>query len=323
MTDQVEITSFDLRYEGCRMKNKAAERKLLCSILEHGIRDPLQGVDAKHGRILLNGFKRYRCAKKLAIGIVPYCSLGTDEAFGILELMRIANARSLSIIEQAKLIDELKSVHNMTVVEIAQLLEKSPAWVSVRIGIIGEMSPAVMRRILSGEFPVYSYMYSLRPFMRLKRVKKEDIDAFVISVAGKDLSTRDIEILTQGYFKGTEEIRQQILSGNIAWGLNQLKAVNGERGLLSEGEMRMLRDLEICQKYMQRLTCQSSANQLHSNAFCVQANLLAGGIMRQMDSFVKVIGQLYDRSRETKSHISSVCRRHGDTPDLPAVEGKP
>ena len=154
MTDQVEITSFDLRYEGCRMKNKAAERKLLCSILEHGIRDPLQGVDAKHGRILLNGFKRYRCAKKLAIGIVPYCSLGTDEAFGILELMRIANARSLSIIEQAKLIDELKSVHNMTVVEIAQLLEKSPAWVSVRIGIIGEMSPAVMRRILSGEFPV-------------------------------------------------------------------------------------------------------------------------------------------------------------------------
>ncbi len=270
MAEMVEISSFDLRYEGCRMKNKAAERRLLCLILEQGIRDPLQGVDAKQGRILLNGFKRYRCAKKLAMGIVPYSSLGTDEAFGILELIRIANARSLSIIEQAKLIDELKSVHNMTVVEIAKLLDKSPAWVSVRIGIIGEMSPAVMRRILSGEFPVYSYMYSLRSFMRLKRVKKEDIDAFVVSVAGKDLSTRDIELLAQGYFKGTEEMRQQILSGNIAWGLKQLKEVDGERGLLSERERGMIRDLEICQKYMQRLTCQSSANQLHSNAFCVQ-----------------------------------------------------
>jgi len=323
MTDQVEITSFDLRYEGCRMKNKAAERRLLCSILEHGIRDPLQGVDAKHGRILLNGFKRYRCAKKLGMGIVPYCSLGTDEAFGILELIRIANARSLSIIEQAKLIDELKSVHNMTVVEIAKLLEKSPAWVSVRVGIIGEMSPAVMRRILSGEFPVYSYMYSLRPFIRLKRVKKEDIDAFVISVAGKDLSIRDIELLAQGYFKGSNEMRQQILSGNIAWGLNQLKGVDGERGLLSERELRMLRDLEICQKYMQRLACQSSANRLNSNAFYVQANLLAGGIMRQMDSFVKAIRQLYDKSGETKSNLSSVCRRHGGPPDCPAVECKP
>jgi hypothetical protein len=89
MVEQVEISSFDLRYEGCRMKNKAAERRLLCSIVEQGIRDPLQGVDAHQGRILLNGFKRYRCAKKLSIGIVPYVSLGSDEAFGILELLLI------------------------------------------------------------------------------------------------------------------------------------------------------------------------------------------------------------------------------------------
>jgi len=74
----VEISSFDLRYESCRMKNKAAERRLLFSILKHCIRNPLQGVDTKHGRILLNGFKRYRSTKKLGMGIVPYGSLGTD-----------------------------------------------------------------------------------------------------------------------------------------------------------------------------------------------------------------------------------------------------
>ena len=305
MVEQVEISSFDLRYEGCRIKDKAAERRLLCSMLEHGIRDPLQGVDARQGRILLNGFKRYRCAKKLGMGIVPYCSLGSDEAFGILELLRIANARSLSIIEQAKLIDELKSVHQMTIGEIATLLEKSPAWVSVRAGIIDEMSPPVIRRILSGEFPVYSYMYSLRPFIRLKRIRREDIDAFVISVAGKDLSIREIEILAQGYFKGSDEMRQQILSGNIAWGLHRLKEADEERGPVSEGELRMLKDLEICQKYMQRLTCQNSAHRLNSTAFYVQAHLLAGGIMRQMDSFVKAIRQLYDRSRETQGNLSS------------------
>jgi len=305
MVEQVEILSFDLRYEGCRMKNKAQERRLLCSILEQGIRDPLQGVDAQQVRILLNGFKRYRCAKKLGIGIVPYCSLGSDEAFGILELLRIANARSLSIIEQAKLIDELKSVHRMTIGEIATLLEKSPAWVSVRVGIIGEMSAPVMRRILSGEFPVYSYMYSLRPFIRLKRVKREALDAFVVSVSGKDLSIREIELLAQGYFKGSDEMRQQILSGNLAWGLHRLKEADLKRGLLSEGELGMLRDLEICQKYMQRFTCQASVCRLHSNAFYVQAHLLTGGIMRQMDSFVKAIRGLYDRSGETQGHLSS------------------
>ena len=46
MVEQVEATSFDLRYEGCRIGNKAAEQALLASILENGIRDPLRGVDA-------------------------------------------------------------------------------------------------------------------------------------------------------------------------------------------------------------------------------------------------------------------------------------
>ena len=125
MVEQVEISSLDLRYQDCRMRCPGAEKALLLSILDKGIRDPLQGIDTKQCRILLDGFKRYRCANKLGIGIVPYCSLGSDEAFGIIELIRISNAKSLSILEQAKLIDELKSVHHMSVSEIARLVDKS------------------------------------------------------------------------------------------------------------------------------------------------------------------------------------------------------
>ena len=60
------------------------------------------------GSILLNGFKRYRCASKLRIRMVPYASLGEDEVAGILNLLRISNDRSLRILEQARFIDELK-----------------------------------------------------------------------------------------------------------------------------------------------------------------------------------------------------------------------
>ena len=59
MIKQIEISSLDLRYEGYRLKSKIAEKILLASIIEHGIRDPLQGVDLGDGiSILLNGFKR-------------------------------------------------------------------------------------------------------------------------------------------------------------------------------------------------------------------------------------------------------------------------
>ena len=173
---------------------------------------------------MLDGFKRYRCAKKLGIGIVPYRSLGRDEATGIIELIRLSNATSLGILEQAKLIDELKSVHHMSVSEIARLVDKSKGWVGMRVGIIGQMSPLVMGKIFDGKFPVYAYMYTLRPFIRMNGVNKNEIDEFVGSVAGKKLSIRDIEILAHGYFKGSDELRKQIKNGDILWALSRLKA---------------------------------------------------------------------------------------------------
>ena len=57
---QVEISSFDLRYQHCRLKSTAAEKLLLSSILDHGIRDPLQGVCTEDGRrILLDGMRKH------------------------------------------------------------------------------------------------------------------------------------------------------------------------------------------------------------------------------------------------------------------------
>ncbi len=42
MAEEVELSSLDLRYEGFRMKSPGVEKALLVSVLENGIRDPLQ-----------------------------------------------------------------------------------------------------------------------------------------------------------------------------------------------------------------------------------------------------------------------------------------
>jgi hypothetical protein len=292
----VELCSLDLRYESCRMKSAGAEKALLGSILVQGIRDPLQGVDTDSARILLDGFKRYRCAKKLAIAIVPYCALSHDEALGIIELLRIANAKSLSILEQARLIDELKCVHHMNVAEIARLLEKSKAWVSVRLGLIRQMSAPVMDKILAGQFPVYAYMYTLRPFMRLKNTGSKEVEDFVQAVAGKNFSIRDIEYLAQAYFRGSAQLRQQIQSGNVSWALRRLKQSAVQANHCSQLEQTMLRDLEMAHKYIQRLIYRAEQSGFKNNAFLAQANLLAGGLLRQLKPFQAVIQRFYDRS---------------------------
>ena len=225
MAEQIEISSLDLRYEAYRLRSPGAEKTLLASILENGIRDPFQGVDTDGCRILLDGFKRYRCALRLSIGIVPYWSLGDDEASGLIELLRASNARGLSILEQARLIDELKTVHQMSTAELAGLLEKSKAWVSVRAGMIKEMGEGVYRELFSGRFPVYSFMYTLRPFMRINGVNKDDIEEVVRAVAGKHLSTRDIDLLAHGYFKGPDDLREQIRNGHVGLGVGAFKKI--------------------------------------------------------------------------------------------------
>ena len=113
MSESVERSTLDLRYEGHRLRDDAREARLLASIAERGIEKPLEGVDTAEGRFLLNGFKRYRCAIKLGIHCVPYVSLGKEEATGILSLMRVSTDKVLGILEQARFIVDLLTIHGM------------------------------------------------------------------------------------------------------------------------------------------------------------------------------------------------------------------
>jgi len=134
--------------------------------------------------------------------VVPYTSLGEDEALGIVGLLRISNNKALSILEQARFIDDLKNLHGLNATAIAAELGRSKSWVSMRLGLIGEMSGAVREKIFSGAFPVYPYMYTLRQFMRMNSVSKKDVEEFVVALSGKELSVREIERLARGYFEG-------------------------------------------------------------------------------------------------------------------------
>lgn len=253
MTRSVELAALDLRYESYRMKNPAAEARLLGSIAERGIEEALEGVDAAGASILLNGFKRYRCVAKLRIRMAPYASLGEDEAAAIVTLLRVSNDRSLTILEQARFIEELRQRNALSVADIAGQLSRSKSWVSMRLGLMAEMSTVVRDKLFSGGFPVYPYMYTLRPFMRMNGVRKQDIEDFVVALAGKRLSVREVEQLAHGYFRGPAAFREAIRQGHVALALDWLRQVPEDPDGSNEFERVLLKDLEITQKYMQRV----------------------------------------------------------------------
>ena len=296
MANQVELSSLDLRYEDFRLKQAALEERLLGSIALRGIEEPLEGVEVQERYVLLNGFKRYRCARKLQLPTVPYISLGPDEVVAILNLLRISNNRALGILEQAAFIDELKNTRHLNVAEIAQELSRSKSWVSMRLGLMTELSPTVRGQLFSGAFPVHAYMYVLRPFMRMNGVPQEQVEQFVAAVSGKGLSVREIELLANGFFRGPESFRQEILKGNLALPLQRMQQVPQPPDGCNEFERVLLGDLEITQKYMQRVMGKSQDQRLTSRAFHAQCNLLTAGILSRARAFFQTLRQLHDRT---------------------------
>ena len=291
----IELSSLDLRYEGHRMRDRAGEARLLAAIAERGIAEPLEGVDESERHVLLNGFKRLRCARKLGLSIVPYMSLGEDAALGIVALLRASNDRALSLLEQAGFVDELKRLHRLSVAQIAEMVSRSAGWVGMRLGLLAEMPPVVRQKLFAGAFPVYAYMYSVRPFMRMNGAGRDEAVQFVAALSGKRLSVREIECLAHGYFRGPEALREQIRAGNVALSLEQLKRTEQAAAGCTAFEQAMLKDIEIAQKYLQRVSAKSHDRRLSSPAFRVQAQLLLAGLLSRAATFFQSVKDLHDR----------------------------
>ncbi|MCK5804150.1 MAG: chromosome partitioning protein ParB [Lentisphaeria bacterium] len=296
MSETVERTSLDLRFQSYRLRNEAVEARLLASIAERDIEQPLAGVDTPQGRLLLDGFKRYRCAAKLGIECVPYVSLGEEEAMGIVRLMRVAKQSTLSILEQARFVVELVTMHDMSNADVAEMLSRSKGWVSMRRSLLKEMSQRVQEVLFRGGFPAYSYMVTLRPFMRMNGVGQDEIERFVQAVAGQRLSVREIELLAHGYFRGPSSLRQAIGEGKWKWSLQQMQTVPEDPEGCNDVELALLRELERLLKSVQHVMTRCDDPRLQTRAFHAQANLLVASLLSRRELFFKKMEEFHDRS---------------------------
>lgn len=319
MSESVEISTLDLRYQGHRLRDDAREARLLASIAQRGIDEPLEGVDTPADRFLLNGFKRYRCAQKLGIHCVPYLSLGQDEATAIVSLMRVSSDKALTILEQARFVAELSGVHGLSTAEIAQALSRSKAWVTMRRSLLEGMSGDVQQLLFRGAFPVYSYMYTLRPFRRMTAAGEPEIDLFVKTLAGKALSVRDIELLAQAYFRGPASLREAIQAGKLGWSLEQMKNVPDDHEGCNEFERLLLRDFELLERSIQRVMTKCHDPRLKNRAFFAQANLLTAAVLSRWEPFHEILKDLHDRSGHASCHLPTASGRQTAARDQPPV----
>ncbi len=297
MVRQIEIETLDLKYEAFRMRNPRLEGKLLCSIRERGVLEPVLGVDTEGAPVLLDGFKRLRGARTVGLDHLPYESEGSDPAEALASLLRKQPAQPLNILEQAAFLDELRAAHDWSIGRMAQHLSRSQGWVSMRLGLFRELRPAIRENLFNGQFPAYAYLYSIRPFMRMNGTSCAEIERFVLATSGQHLSVRQIDQLCRSCFGGDPELREQILAGRF-----ELVLREGRDGPEAEGinaaEKRVLQELEALRKGMRRITAVAENKWLKSPCFHAQAGLVSAGILQESKSFLKTVRRLHDRCEQ-------------------------
>src|SRR5205814_2732533 len=94
---------------------------------------------------------------------------------------------------------------------------------------------------------------------------------------------------------GPESFRQEIRKGNLALPLERIRQAAQSPDGCSEFERVLLKDLELTQKYMQRVMGKSQDQRLSSRPFHAQCHLLSGGILSRARAFFHTLRQLHDR----------------------------
>jgi hypothetical protein len=240
---------------------------------------------------LLDGFKRYRCACRLKIGIVPALICDGQEKEGIVALLRSSHNQGLTDLEHGALLDRLHTAHGMSVVQIATHIGCSTGWVGVRLGMVEQMSELVRRKVLGGQFPARCYLYGVRPFTRVNDYKNGLVDRFVNAVSGRGLSTRDIFLLTKAYFTGGSCIRQRIDEGKAIEVLEALK----EDNRVDIGAA-LVDNIVSIQVQLERFIAQARSARLEDEAIALRTHLACAGLLRNIGPFTRSVKELYGKT---------------------------
>lgn len=298
--ESLELTMIDTRLEHTRCRNAAVEKRLLASIMERDILEPVEvaGTGNESSYVLVDGFKRYRCAKKLSKHIIPAYCIATDIAGGVVSFLRRSSRGGVSALEEAALIEELYKRYGMTIYDIAHHTGRSPAWVSMRLNMLEGLSDLVRRKILTGAFPARAYMYGVKGFTRVNTIPQQRVDDFVRATSSKGFSTRELFVLCRAFFTGGPGIERLVLEGDVHKALRIIKEgidAHAIPGIQTEQQV-VLQDLESVFTAMKRTIAHRESLSINPevNLHC---NYITRMILNCLDTFSQVIRDLHDRSK--------------------------
>lgn len=194
----LEFHQLDLRYEQLRIRCPGRERRLMASLAATGQQQPIVVVatEVAERYVVVDGYLRVSALRRLGRDTVRALCWSCGEVEALLLGRSMSQGPSESAFEQAWLLAELQGRFELSLEELALRLDRTPSWVSRRLGLVRQLPEEIQQRVQQGQVAAYAAMKYLVP---LARAKKADALEFTAVIAGKQLVTRQIGELYVGY----------------------------------------------------------------------------------------------------------------------------
>ena len=207
---EIELHELDLRYAALRRRDARRERALVASLADSGQQVPVVVVRGEAGPfVLVDGYKRVRALERLHRDTVDAVVWALSELEALLLAPVLRTGEGDSALEQGWVLRELHERFGLTAGELARRFDKSPSWVSRRLGLVRELPEAVQELVRSGALVAHAAMKHLVPLARANLAQCLELAP---ALAAHGLSSRQIGRLCAAFVAGTDERRQLILT---------------------------------------------------------------------------------------------------------------
>jgi len=226
---ELELQQLDERYQCTRVQGVDRDAHLLASLAESGQRFPVVVVvdrEAANRFVLIDGFKRVRCLRRLHRDTVEATVLDMTVADALVFARHGKSAEGHSALEQGWLLVVLTEQFRMSPCELATRFGRSESWVSRRLSLVRELPVEIQDHVRRGAIGAHAAMKYLVPMARTNAI---DCVRLAGAVAGKKLSTREIGVIYSGWRNGRGTGRERVIENPILYLRSQQAQANPER----------------------------------------------------------------------------------------------
>lgn len=239
----LEFHQLDLRYEGLRVRRPEQERRLLSSLAQRGQQVPIVVVAASEpGRfVVIDGYKRVRALRLLRGDTVTATVWAMNEVEALILDRSLRRAEAETALEQGWLLAELQHGFGLDLEALARRFDRSPSWVSGRLGLVEHLPPAVQEWVRKGEIGAHAAMKHLLPMARANR---EACKTLCAAIARHKLSTREVGRLWEAWRDGASGLRARLLADPLLF-LKTRREMENEPPQTASPSEELLKDLDL------------------------------------------------------------------------------